>query len=235
VQPGDVIDGGNGNRAVAAIDVGAGSLDFTGATISNVGGLIFDGNGTAATFTNAQIQSIGLIQDDQAAHGINQTLIVHDSLVDLSVVTFQFWDSTNKVLIEGTPGNDHLTGANGVSNRIDGGPGNDVLTGGSAGDTFVFDSHLNKHTNVDHITNFVHGADKVALSHQIFGAHLVINARSFYAAPQAHHALDADDRIIYDKSTGALYYEKSLAAPAVEFAVLSAHPHLTFHDFVMVA
>jgi Ca2+-binding RTX toxin-like protein len=125
-----------------------------------------------------------------------------------------------------------------ASSTIDGGPGNDILVGGPEADRFVFDSPLNRRTNVDHITNFQHSLDKIALSRHIFGAHLVLNAHSFYAALGANAAADADDRIIYNKTTGALYFDRDGAggAAAIKFAVLDTHPaNLSFHDFVVIA
>ena len=207
VQSGEVIDGGVGNSAIADIDVGFGvSFDFTGATISNVGGLVFENDGTTATFTSSQIQSIGTVVDDNNGLGSNQTLIIRATAVDLSAVTFQSWSATNQVLIEGTAGSDHLVGGD-VRDVIDGGPGKDTLIGGPRVDTFVFDSRLNRLTNVDHITNFVHGQDKIALSHHIFGAHLLVSANTFYAAPHANAAVDTADRIIYNKTTGGLFFD----------------------------
>jgi Ca2+-binding RTX toxin-like protein len=143
----------------------------------------------------------------------------------------------------GTPGNDWLLGG-AVYGTLDGKGGHDTLTGGPAGDTFVFDTALNAHTNLDHITNFVHGLDKIGLSRHIFenrvGGHLVpikITALSFYEAAHATKAHAAGDRIIYNKTTGALYFDPDGTGPkhAVEFAVLDTHPALTFHDFMMVA
>jgi hypothetical protein len=40
-------------------------------------------------------------------------------------------------------------------------------------------------------------------------------------------------RPFYDKTTGALYFERPFASPAIEFAVLDGRPHITFHDFAM--
>ena len=51
-------------------------------------------------------------------------------------------------------------------------------------------------------------------------------------------AHDATDRIVCNKTTGALYFDedgKGGAAP-VEFAILATHPaSLGFHDFVVIA
>jgi len=232
VQPGEVIDGGAGNRAVSSIEVAGGfSFDFTGATIANVSTILFDGSGNTATFTSDQMAGISAVQDHS---GGNQTLIIKGSNVNLSGITFRNWVASDRVILDGTGSNERIVGGPG-NNTIDAGFGNNTLTGGSGADTFVFDHALNKHIKADHITNFVHAEDKIALSQQVFGHHLKVNQKSFYASPQATHAADADDHIIYNKKTGALYYQKSPHAQAIEVAVLDHHPHINFHDFLMVA
>lgn len=56
-------------------------------------------------------------------------------------------------------GNDRLIG-NAVANRLDGGDGSDVLTGNAGADVFAF----NHKGDVDRITDFVSGEDKIDLS-----------------------------------------------------------------------
>ena len=48
-----------------------------------------------------------------------------------------------------------------------GGTGNDTLTGGAGADKFVFASALNSLTNVDTITDFVSGTDKLVLDDSV--------------------------------------------------------------------
>ncbi|PLU18476.1 hypothetical protein BMJ29_18365, partial [Sinorhizobium medicae] len=62
-------------------------------------------------------------------------------------------------------------------------------------------------------------------------------ATQFYAAADATAAQNANQKIIYDTTSGALYYDAdgSLSGhTAVQFAVLSTHPSLTAGDFVLV-
>ena len=49
-------------------------------------------------------------------------------------------------------------------------------------------------------------------------------------------AHDADDRIIYDENSGALFYDAdgSGAGAAVQFASLRHHPAITAADFLVV-
>lgn len=63
-------------------------------------------------------------------------------------------------LIKGGAGNDMLRGALGT----------DTLTGGSGADVFVFESALDGAINIDTITDFEQGIDRLYLSRSVFGA-----------------------------------------------------------------
>ena len=86
------------------------------------------------------------------------------------------------------------------------------MTGGSGADEFRFEylkSPLNPgpEASVDHITDFVHGQDRLAfwsLTIPDLGPIGAVSAQIFVAGPAA---LAADDRLIYDKPAGALYYD----------------------------
>ncbi|MDX0605063.1 calcium-binding protein [Sinorhizobium medicae] len=136
----------------------------------------------------------------------------------------------------GGTGNDSLSGdAN--ANLLSGGGGSDILFGGAGADIFQFDFALGS-TNVDTVLDFTAG-DRLFLSKSIFttlsGGTLA--ATQFYAAADATAAQNANQKIIYDTTSGALYYDAdgSLSGhTAVQFAVLSTHPGLTAGDFVLV-
>jgi Ca2+-binding RTX toxin-like protein len=118
---------------------------------------------------------------------------------------------------------------NGGANFINGGGGNDTLTGGGGADTFGFNTALSATGNVDRITDFDPGSDKISLAKSIFSAlgnTGVLSAAAFFQGPAAH---DADDRIIYNSSTGALSYDSNgnAAGGSTVFATLA--PNLTLH------
>jgi Ca2+-binding RTX toxin-like protein len=136
----------------------------------------------------------------------------------------------------GEAGNDRIIG--GKSNdHLSGGAGSDTLTGGPGHDHFVFDAALNPATNVDRITDFVHGLDRIDLSHAVFGAvnlPAALHAGMFFAGAHAH---DPDDRIIYNPGNGWLSYDADGNHPgaAIHFATLAPHLALAAADFVVVA
>ena len=144
--------------------------------------------------------------------------------------------------LAGGAGNDSLIGYGGAD-TLYGGDGNDVLTGGAGVDMFVFDCVLDATANMDLVTDFAHRADKIALDDDVFTrlgigteAGVALAAARFYAGAAAH---DANDRIIYDASAGALYYDPDGTGSAgqVQFAVLgtTTHPTLGAGDFIVLA
>ncbi|MBB3019851.1 serralysin [Microvirga lupini] len=136
--------------------------------------------------------------------------------------------------LSGNLGNDTIIGGSG-NDRLNGGDGNDVLRGEAGRDSFVFDSALNAATNVDRIQSFSVRNDKIRLDDAIFteaGPAGVLAQAAFYRGAEAH---DANDRIIYNRATGALYYDPDGdgAAAQILFARLSPRLGLTNDDFIV--
>jgi Ca2+-binding RTX toxin-like protein len=134
-------------------------------------------------------------------------------------------------LLVGGTGNDELNGGAG-DDDIAGERGNDTLTGGGGEDWFFFDTRLNAALNVDTITDFVHGTDEIQLDSRIFSniGGGTPSADQFHIGPAA---ADAQDRLIYDSATGALYYDRDGTGPEaqIQFAELDPGLPLTQGDF----
>lgn len=135
----------------------------------------------------------------------------------------------------GDAGNDILYGEAG-NDALYGGTGLDTLYGGAGSDRFVFDTTLGK-SNIDTIKDFDVRYDTILLDDDVFrkvGAVGDLAASAFVIGTQA---LDANDRIIYNKSTGALYYDAdgSGSGAAVQFATLGKNLALTASDFDIIA
>jgi Ca2+-binding RTX toxin-like protein len=140
---------------------------------------------------------------------------------------------------------DSLLGGSGID-LLEGGIGNDILNGGTARDSlsggadadiFLFNTALTTN-NIDRITDMNVSQDLIELDQTIFTALAQGNvpARAFYAAPGAVEAHDQSDHIVYNTSTGNLYYDSDGAggSAAVQFAVLSGAPDLTAADIFIV-
>ncbi|WP_112663209.1 PD40 domain-containing protein [Microvirga flavescens] len=171
--------------------------------------------------------------------------------VDLAT-TQMVRDVTLVDTLEGSAGNDLLKGdayANIVKgaagkDKIYGGLGKDVLTGGTGKDYFVFDTAVakTKNANIDTITDFSVRDDTIWLENAIFRAlgkkgslkkPAKLDASMFWSGSSAH---DADDRIIYNKKTGALYYDAdgTGAKAAIKIAILKKNLALTDNDFYVI-
>lgn len=139
-------------------------------------------------------------------------------------------------------GADTLIGGNG-SDTLVGGLGNDVLSGGEGADYFVFNTTLSTSSNRDLLTDFETGIDKIQLSVAVFkalgGAPGTLPEAQLWAATGAVNGHDADDRLVYDRTSGILYYDAdgSKAGAAVQIAVIgsSDHPQLSASDFQLIA
>jgi Ca2+-binding RTX toxin-like protein len=138
--------------------------------------------------------------------------------------------------LEGGNGNDTLAGGAGNDTLL-GGLGNDSLTGGLGADTFRFDTLPNAATNRDTIGDFNVLDDTIQLDNAIFTAlpDGPLAAGSFRLGPGITAAGDADDFVIYDSSSGALYYDAAgnTGAGAVQIASLGSGLTLSSLDFVI--
>ena len=144
--------------------------------------------------------------------------------------------------VRGRGGNDTLSGHRGDDtifggagdDTIHGHTGADILTGGKGADTFVFDRAL-RPGNVDTITDFTPGTDRIQLDDAIFTAIGAVGALAVEAFALGAVALEADDRILYDAGTGDLAYDadgNGGIAPVV-FAKLAPGLALGAGDFIV--
>lgn len=147
----------------------------------------------------------------------------------------------NNDRLYGALGDDRLSGGAG-NDKLYGGAGLDTLTGSTGRDWFVFDVAPTAE-NADVIRDFSHSQrDKIVLSLADFDGFAAtggITADQFRAGAGVTTAQDAEDRIIYNTSNGALYYDADGAGgeAAVQFATIAnyAKAGLVYSDFAIVA
>ncbi len=213
---GNILDGGNGADILIG---GAGNDTYV---VDNAGDVI---------------QETGTDANDCVRSWLDWTL--GDNLEHLTLLGTKPLNGTGNALDNTLTGNGNANVLNGGAGNdfIDGASGNDTLTGGAGADTFAFTTPLNALRNVDTITDFVSGTDRIQLSPAIF------RDMGFSGSPATDAffrlggtAQDADDRILYDTATGALSYDAdgTGSLSSVRFAVLSGAPTLLHTDLFVV-
>ena len=143
-------------------------------------------------------------------------------------------------ILGGGGGKDRLEG-NAGDDILNGEKGNDILIGGDGVDWFWFEETLGA-KNVDVIEDFTGAGsaseDSIRLDADLFTQLPVgaLEAGNFLSG-SAIAAAEADDFILYDSATGALYYDADGNGPgeAIQFATLTGSPDALDHtDFEVV-
>jgi VCBS repeat-containing protein len=236
----DTLNGGEGDDFLngnSGIDTLIGGLGNDSYIVDNIGDAVVE-NSSLATEIDSVSSSINytlpanvenLILTGTAINGIGNTLN--------NVLTGN--GGANKLL--GGAGADTLNGGAGVdtlngnsgADILNGGLGNDILTGGTGNDIFQL-TNLSKDT----ITDFVAINDTIQLENSVFAqltATGALNANNFRLGSAE---ADADDYVVYNNTTGALFYDAdgNGAGAATQVAILGTvtHPNLTVADFVII-
>ena len=120
-----------------------------------------------------------------------------------------------------------------------GGNGKDSFITDDGGKIFVFDSILDTDTNIEKITGFNVGQDKIALDNSVFTALEEEGTLSLlnFCASSTGTAVDDNDYILYNTTSGGLLYDAdgNGQGVAVEFAVLSTKPQISENNFVIAS
>src|SRR5882672_8550588 len=138
-------------------------------------------------------------------------------------------------LMMGLGGNDTLNGSSG-NDAIAGGTGNDSIGGSGGQDQFVFAEY--GAANADVLTDFAGNSwDSIRLDSSAFTAigaagRFAFGDVRFYAAAGATGGHDADDRIVYNTTTGQLFYDADGSGPGAAqlIATLSNHAAVRADD-----
>jgi Ca2+-binding RTX toxin-like protein len=137
--------------------------------------------------------------------------------------------------LRGDSGNDTLRGGAG-NDTLAGSHDRDTLTGGAGLDAFRFDTVLVKTLNVDAITDFTPADDRIELDDAVYPFIGPVGALAANAFRLGATALDADDRILYNATTGQILFDRdgSGSSAATVLATVTAGTAITVADFWIV-
>jgi Ca2+-binding RTX toxin-like protein len=219
----NILDGGTGNDTLSG---GSGNDTYYVDSIFDVVTEAADGG------IDTVISKVSFVLADNAETLTLNGVALINGTGNASANTLTGSASAN--VLDGGAGNDTIDGGAG-NDTIAGGAGNDTLKGGLGSDTFYFSTALNPATNVDTISDFVAGADRILLSRAIFSALGAPGALASSSFAPTLAAANSNSRIIYDATTGDLFYDTDGAGgiASVKFATLTNRPKLTFNDFAV--
>ncbi|MFC3175191.1 beta strand repeat-containing protein, partial [Novosphingobium bradum] len=204
----------NGNASATNLALSDGTN--TGAAVSGATAQLVVG---AGGMTNGTNYDVIIRTTDAGGNSFNETFRVNyggtgnDTFTGSSNSDLFFGSNGNDVL-PGIGGSDYFMGGAGTDN-LNGGIGNDVLWGGGNSDTFTFSSF--GAANADLVMDFDASGggnqDTIALSRTGFGSFALgavgnpLNANNFVTNAGTPVAGDSNDYILYNSSTGQLYYD----------------------------
>jgi len=218
----DVLKGGGGNDTLIG---GAGSDRLVGGGGNDTADYSAETVAVAVTLNGATYANVQI-------GGVNEDEIAQVENLKGGSARDQLSGDGNANKLWGNGGNDTLAGGQG-NDELHGGLGKDTLTGGDGRDSFVFDTAPGT-SNVDMITDFTPGSDRIALDHAVFAALTPgkLPAPSFIVdgTPNDGHVLN------YNSTTGALSYDAdgAGAGAAVDFADVAPGLAISHGDFLIV-
>ena len=183
------------------------------------------------------IESDGDVVVEQTGEGVDRvfTSVSHTlrAFSEIETLSTDADDGTGAINLTGNTFSNNVYG-NAGANMLDGKEGNDFLVGRAGADTFAFTTALGS-GNVDTIGDFNAADDTIALDDAVF-AGLASGALDPNAFVIGTAAQDGNDRIIYDSTTGALYFDAdgNGAGAQVQFATLTHAPPITAADFTVI-
>jgi Ca2+-binding RTX toxin-like protein len=245
-----VLGGGTSVETLSTdFHAGTGAINLTGNELAltiygNAGANVITGGGGAdslvgfggddvyfvSTASTSIVEAAGA-GNDRVFASVSYTLTAGAS-VELMTTTYHA--GTDAINLTGNELANTIQGNDGA-NVLDGKGGNDTLIGLAGADTFAFTTALGA-GNVDFISGFEHGVDKIALDDAIFTAIGGLGALDSNAFVTGFSAADASDRIIYDSTSGRLFYDADGlgGAAQVQIASLNGSLPLTASDFIVI-
>ncbi len=204
----------NGNRGADIMAGGAGNDTYR---VDNVNDQVIETNsdGSDAGGTDRVLSGVSFSLDSPGAAFVENLVLTGKS----------------DIIATGNARKNKLVG-NAGDNILRGGVGADTLEGGAGADVFVFDTALGA-GQVDRITDFTPGEDRIWLDHAVFGGleSGVLDAAAF-ASNFTGLPWHASIRIIYEADAGRLYFDADGLGPnaRIHVSTLGVNLALTHAD-----
>lgn len=216
-----------GNAGNNILNGGAGNDTLTGGAGNDTYRVTENGPDTIIEQANAGIDTVESRFDHTLAANVENLVLLSNGF------NRGFGNTLNNVMTGSDQAN-VLDGSSG-NDILDGGRGSDSLIGGSGNDRFVYSTQFDG--TFDSISDFFVPADTVVLDNDVFTAlSLGTLAAGALRIAAANVAADADDRIIYNSTTGMLYYDSDGVGgmSSQVFARIPFNATITAADFVVV-
>jgi Ca2+-binding RTX toxin-like protein len=220
--------GGAGDDTLAGIENVIGSA-FADILVGTVGNNVFNGGGG--------IDTVGY---PEAAAGVTASLAITAVQATGGAGNDKFAAIEN---LDGSPFGDVLSG-NSKANFIGGGGGNDALTGGAGLDTLTGGSGADRFVladapaaaSRDNLADFSVVDDTIVFDRSFFAAIGPDGKLAAAAYRAGTAALDASDRVIYDRPNGRVFYDAdgNGAGAAILVAEVTPNLALTVADFAVI-
>jgi VCBS repeat-containing protein len=227
-QNNDTIRGGAGDDTIVGAD---NDLLLNGEADTDTLVILVDFNDP----NDALIQNIEKVLLSEVS-GLDLTLDAQSEGFDITGSSFgdNIVAGSGTDTIKGGGGTDNINGGGG-NDTLDGGAGNDTLTGGTGNDNFLFSLTTN---GVDTILSFSVADDTIQFDNASFtaiGPDGTLAATAFHIGTLATQ--DGTDRITYDNTTGALYYDadgSGVVSAAIQIAQMATGLAMTNNDIQVI-
>ena len=216
----DIVDGGTGDDSLnggLGTDILRGGLGNDNYVVENAGDVISESLDAGT---------------DKVSSNVTYTLSANvENLTLTGTAAINGTGNTQANNITGNAANNQLIGGSG-NDILNGGTGVNVLTGGTGSDIFRFTTS----DHSDKITDFNAANDTIQLENAVFSSLTVTGTLAASHFRIGAQAMDANDFIIYNNTTGALLYDAngSGTGAAVQIASLSAGLAITNADIVVI-
>lgn len=227
-----------GNAAANILDGGLGADTLVGGAgndtyiVDNIGDIVIETD--ASTITGGT----DLVKVSIANSGGTYTLSSNlENATLTNTVAYRLTGNAQNNVLTGNNAENTIKGYEG-NDTLNGGLGRDFLIGGQGNDLFTFSSALSE-TNIDKISDFLRGTDRIVLDATIFTKLLNDTNLTDNIVVRSYgtNALDANDYLIFNSYTKALYYDadgSGFSYKPIQFATLIDVATVSASDFVVI-